>query len=575
LQLTFPKGAEPLAKAFGSCRTHLVWVAAFSALVNLLYLTPTLYMMQVYDRVVPTGSLTTLWLVSGAAVLALGSLALLDWVRTRLLTRVGLRLERQLAPSLLSRLLDVRSPSAGPQALRDFENVRQAVSGQAMLALFDAPWTPIYLAACFLLHPWIGLLTLLGGGVLIGLALLNEIDSRPRIKAASQAMNEALRAQESLTHQGETLRALGMRRAAIVQQLVQRRTAAERSLQAQLTGGKYTGAIKFVRLALQSAALGMAAILAIRGEISAGAIIAASVLLSRAVAPLELLVGSWSLLVQARTSWKALIDFFVETKTYENVRTALPHPLGRLAIENVVVQLPGADRPQLRALNLQLEPGQVLGIVGPSGSGKTTLARVAAGALEPAAGVVRLDGADYASRESDDLARYIGYLPQAPGLFPGSIKDNISRFQRHAGEPADAVDARAVAAATLAGAHEMILRLPQGYDTELGPMGAGLSAGQAQRVALARAIYGDPVLLVLDEPNSNLDQEGETALMNAILASAQRGAAVIVVAHRAGVLARVDRLLVLREGVVQKEGPREEVLAWLGTDRKVIREVAR
>jgi ABC-type protease/lipase transport system fused ATPase/permease subunit len=281
LQLTFPKGAEPLAKAFGSCRTHLVWVAAFSALVNLLYLTPTLYMMQVYDRVVPTGSLTTLWLVSGAAVLALGSLALLDWVRTRLLTRVGLRLERQLAPSLLSRLLDVRSPSAGPQALRDFENVRQAVSGQAMLALFDAPWTPIYLAACFLLHPWIGLLTLLGGGVLIGLALLNEIDSRPRIKAASQAMNEALRAQESLTHQGETLRALGMRRAAIVQQLAQRRTAAERSLQAQLTGGKYTGAIKFVRLALQSAALGMAAILAIRGEISAGAIIAASVLLSR------------------------------------------------------------------------------------------------------------------------------------------------------------------------------------------------------------------------------------------------------------------------------------------------------
>ena len=573
--LTLPRGAEPLTRALKSCRTHLIWVAVFSALVNLLYLTPTLYMMQVYDRVVPTGSLTTLALITGAAVLALGSLALLDWVRTRLLTRVGLRLERQLAAPLLSRLVDLRTPASGPLALRDFETVRQAVSGQAMLALFDAPWTPIYLAACFLLHPWLGALTLLGGLVLVGLALLNEIDSRPRIKAASLAMNEALRAQESLTHQSETLRALGMRRASIAQQLVQRQTAAERNLQAQLTGGKYTGAIKFVRLALQSAALGLAAILATRGEISAGAIIAASVLLSRAVAPVELLVGSWSLLVQARTSWKNLIDLFVETEAHDRPRTALPAPLGHLAVENATVQLPGTERPQLRALNLRLEPGQTLGVIGPSGSGKTTLARLAAGALEPTAGVVRLDGADYHTRESDDLARYIGYMPQSPGLFPGSIKDNISRFQRHAGEAAGTLDAGAVAAAKLAGAHDMILRLPEGYDTELGPMGAGLSAGQAQRVALARALYGDPVLLVLDEPNSNLDQEGETALMNAILATAQRGAAVVVVAHRAGVLARVDRLLVLRDGVVQNEGPREEVLAWLGSERKVIREVAR
>lgn len=573
--LSFPKGTEPLARALRSCRTHLVWVAVFSALVNLLYLTPTLYMMQVYDRVVATGSLTTLALVTGAAVLALGSLALLDWVRTRLLTRVGLRLERKLATPILSRLVDAKSPASGALALRDFETVRQAVSGQAMLALFDAPWTPIYLAACFMLHPWLGALTLAGGLILVGLALLNEIDSRPRIKAATQAMNEALRAQESLTHQSETLRALGMRRASIVQQLAQRQTAAERNLQAQMTGGKYTGAIKFVRLALQSAALGLAAILAIRGEISSGAIIAASVLLSRAVAPVELLVGSWSLLVQARNSWKGLVDLFVETEDHERPRTALPAPVGHLAIENATVQLAGTERPQLRALNLKLEPGQTLGVIGPSGSGKTTLARLAAGALEPTAGVVRLDGADYQTRESDDLARFIGYMPQSPGLFPGSIKDNISRFQRHTGEPAERIDARAVAAAQLAGAHDMVLRLPDGYDTELGPMGAGLSAGQAQRIALARALYGDPVLLVLDEPNSNLDQEGETALMNAILASAQRGAAVIVIAHRAGVLARVDRLVVLRDGVVQKEGPREEVLSWLGGERKVLREVAR
>lgn len=572
--LTFPKGAEPLAKAVKSCRTHLIWVAAFSAFVNILYLTPTLYMMQVYDRVVTTGSLTTLALISGAAILALGSLALLDWVRGRLLMRAGLRLERRLAPALLSRLIDVRTSATGAQSLRDFETIRQTMSGQALLALFDAPWTPIYLAACFLLHPWLGGLTLLGGMVLIGLAVLNEMDSRPRIKAASQAMNEVLRAQDSFVHQAETLRALGMRRASVAQQLLQRRMAAEGNLEAQLTGGRYSGTIKFVRLALQSASLGLAAILAIRGDISAGAIIASSVLLSRAVAPIELLVGSWSLLIQARTGWNNLVELFVSTADHEHARTALPSPLGRLAVENATVQLAGSDKPQLRALNLVLEPGQTLGVIGPSGSGKTTLARLVAGAVEPMIGTVRLDGSDFKSRESDDLARFIGYMPQSPGLFPGSIKDNISRFQRHAGEDPATVDTRAVAAASLAGAHEMILRLPNGYDTELGPMGSGLSAGQAQRVALARALYGDPVLLVLDEPNSNLDQEGEAALMNAILASAQRGAAVVVVAHRAGVLARVDRLLVLREGVVQKEGRREEVLAWLGTDRRIVRQVA-
>ncbi len=572
--LSFPKGSEPLAEALKSCRTHLVWVAAFSAFVNILYLTPTLYMMQVYDRVVPTGSLTTLALITGAALLALGSLALLDWVRGRLLMRAALRLERRLAPTILSRVIETRTAGSGAQSLRDFETVRQAVSGQALLAVFDAPWTPIYLGACFLIHPWLGLLTLLGGLVLIGLAVLNEMDSRPRIKAATQAMNEALRAQDSFTHQAETLRALGMRRASIARQLIQRRAAAEGNLEAQLTGGRYSGAIKFVRLALQSAALGLAAILAVRGDISAGAIIAASVLLSRAVAPIELLVGSWSLLVQARTGWTNLVNLFVETADHERDRTAMPAPLGRLAVENATVQLPGGDRPQLRAVNLRLEPGQTLGVIGPSGSGKTTLARVIAGALEPVAGTVRLDGSDYQNRESDELARFIGYMPQSPGLFPGSIKDNISRFQRHAGEDPAVVDARAVAAASLAGAHEMILRLPNGYDTELGPMGAGLSAGQAQRVALARALYGDPVLLVLDEPNSNLDQEGETALMNAILASAQRGAAVVVVAHRAGVLSRIDRLAVLRDGVIQKEGPREEVLAWLGTDRRIVQQVA-
>ena len=297
-----------------------------------------------------------------------------------------------------------------------------------------------------------------------------------------------------------------------------------------------------------------------RGQISAGAIIAASVLLSRAVAPVELLVGAWPGLVQARTSWKALNDLFAGTAARDLPRTALPAPAGALSVETVTVRLSENEPPQLRAASFKLGPGQTLGVVGASGSGKTTLARVIAGALKPASGTVRLDGAEYDARDGDELARHIGYLPQVPSLFAGSIKDNISRFAAATGTPVETVDRDAVAAAMAAGAHEMIQRLPHGYDTMLGPFGQGLSTGQAQRVALARALYGNPALLVLDEPNSNLDQDGETALMSAILAAAARGAAVVIVAHRAGVLARVDRLLVMHDGAVQTEGPREQVL---------------
>ena len=555
------RGAEPLAEAFRACRTHFVWAAVFSALVNLLYLTPTLYMMQVYDRVVPTGGMTTLALITAVAVFALATLALLDWLRSRLLVRAGLRLDRQLAARVLSRVMDIQSRTPGSQALREFDNVRQAVSGSGALALFDAPWTPIYLACCFLLHPWIGVLTLVGGIILFILAVLNERDSRPRIRSAYQATTAAYQAQESIAGQTEVVRALGMRRASITRQIDQRRSAVDQSADAQLSGGKYSGAIKFIRLVLQSAALGLAALLAVRGEISAGAIIASSVLLSRAVAPIELLVGAWPQLVQARASWKTLTDLFVQTATQDQPRTALPAPVGRLAAEGVTVKLAGTETPQLRQVSFRLEPGQTLGVIGPSGSGKTTLARVLAGAQATTTGAVRLDSAEYEAREADELARHIGYLPQTPSLFPGSVKDNISRFAASSGLAPAEVDAGAVRAAQAAGAHEMILRLPKGYDTELGAFGAGLSACQAQRVALARALYGDPALLVLDEPNSNLDQDGETALMNAILVAAQRGAAVVVVAHRAGGLARVDRLLMLRDGVMQVEGPREEVLA--------------
>lgn len=554
-------GTEPLAEAFRACRVHFIWAAVFSALVNLLYLAPTIYMMQVYDRVVPTGGLTTLLLVTVVVVFALATLALLDWLRGRLLLRAGMRLDRLLTARILARVVDLQGRQPQTQALREFDNVRGAVSGPGALALFDAPWTPLYLVVCFMVHPAIGILTLVGGAILLALAVLNERDSRPRLRLAIQSANHAYSAQEGVAAQAEVVRALGMKASSIARQIAQRDSATLNYADAQLTGGKYSGAIKFLRLSLQSLALGLGALLAVRGEISAGAIIAASVLLSRAVAPIELLVGSWPALVQARTSWTSLIDLFASTAAVEAVRTALPAPIGRLRVEGVTVKFDDADTPQLRQVSFALEPGQTLGIVGPSGSGKTTLARVLAGALTPNLGLVRLDAAEYGARASDELARFIGYLPQTSGLFAGSVKDNISRFAAATGIEPARIDATAVAAAQAAGAHEMILELPHGYDTMLGPYGAGVSAGQAQRIALARALYGDPVLLVLDEPNSNLDGDGEAALMSAILAAAARGAAVVVIAHRAGVLSRVDRLLTLRDGVVQLSGPREEVLA--------------
>ena len=561
------KGAEPLAEALRACRTHFVWAAVFSALVNILYLTPTLYMMQVYDRVVPTGGLTTLVLISVVAVFALASLGLLDWLRQRLLLRAGLRLDRMLSPRILSRALGVQGRTLNSQVLREFDSVRSALSGAGALALFDAPWTPLYLACCFLLHPAIGVLTLVGGAVLFALAWLNERDSRPRLARAMQSSTAAYAAQEGVAAQAEVVRALGMRAASVARQIGQRRTAADAQADAQLTGGKYSGAIKFVRMTLQSVSLGLAAFLVVRGEISAGSIIASSVLLSRAVAPVEQLVGAWPNLVQARASWGHLVDLFKQTAGQERPRTALPAPKGRLRVEGATVRLVEGGAPQLSAASLSLEPGQTLGVVGASGSGKTTLARVVAGALAPASGAVRLDGADYDARESDELAAHIGYLPQVPSLFAGTIKDNISRFAAARGATPDQIDRDAVAAAQAAGAHEMILRLPLGYDTELGPFGQGVSAGQAQRIALARALYGEPALLVLDEPNSNLDQEGEAALMTAVLHAAQRGAAVVIVAHRAGILSRVDRLLVMADGAVQMEGPREEILARMRAGR--------
>jgi ATP-binding cassette subfamily C protein len=551
----------PLVAALRACRPHLLAAAVFSALINILLLAPTIYMMQVYDRVVPTEGRLTLLYLTLVVAFALGTQTALESVRSRLLTLAGLRLDRLLAGGILQKLMSAMAPGASAQGMREFDIVRQALSGPVAVAAFDIPWTPIYVLVAFMIHPALGAMTIVGGAVLVALAVLNERATRTRAREAFVAQSQAYASQEAAAANGEVVRALGMRGALRERQLADRRAGLDLSAKAQFTGGGYSAATKFTRMFLQSAALGLGAWLAVDKQISAGAIIAASVLMSRALQPIEQLVGSWAVVGQARGALNNLIKLFPPGRGLEVSGTQLPAPTGALALEQVAVRAPGEGPVLLRGVSLRLTPGEVLGVIGPSGAGKTTLARVAAGAVTPELGTVRLDGANLADWDGDRLGRYIGYVPQDSGLLAGSIKDNISRFEIWSGGDPAIVDAEVVAAAQAAGVHELILRLPKGYDTTLGAGGRGLSAGQAQRVALARALYGQPPLLVLDEPNSALDADGETALNNAILSAKARGAAILIVAHRTGILNIADRLLVLREGQVELVGPRAEVVA--------------
>lgn len=551
----------PLVAALRACRPHLMAAAVFSALINILLLAPTIYMMQVYDRVVPTEGRLTLLYLTLVVAFALGTQTALESVRSRLLTLAGLRLDRLLAGGILQKLMSAMAPGASAQGMREFDIVRQALSGPVAVAAFDIPWTPIYVLVAFMIHPALGAMTIVGGAVLVALAVLNERATRTRAREAFVAQSQAYASQEAAAANGEVVRALGMRGALRERQLADRRAGLDLSAKAQFTGGGYSAATKFTRMFLQSAALGLGAWLAVDKQISAGAIIAASVLMSRALQPIEQLVGSWAVVGQARGALNNLIKLFPPGRGLEVSGTQLPAPTGALALEQVAVRAPGEGPVLLRGVSLKLTPGEVLGVIGPSGAGKTTLARVAAGAVTPELGTVRLDGANLADWDGDRLGRYIGYVPQDSGLLAGSIKDNISRFEIWSGGDPAIVDAEVVAAAQAAGVHELILRLPKGYDTTLGAGGRGLSAGQAQRVALARALYGQPPLLVLDEPNSALDADGEMALNSAILSAKARGAAILIVAHRTGILNIADRLLVLREGQVELVGPRAEVVA--------------
>lgn len=557
----------PISAALRACRRHLVIAAAFSALINILYLAPSIYMMQVYDRVVPTGGIVTLVWITGVAGVAIVTLAALESLRTRVLARVSLRLNRQLSGEILERLMARTKTRPGEpstrQAMREFDVIRQAVGGPAASAVFDAPWTPLYLIVAFAIHPVLGFLIIGAGVVLVMLALVNERQTRTRSNDAHVATAAAYAAQQTAIAEAETIRALGMRRAMVARQIEQRRAGLDATNKLQFLGARYSAISKFVRMFMQSLALGAGAWLAVEGQISVGAIIAASILLSRALQPIEQLVGNWSTISQARMALKTIRQLFSSTESSNVERTALPEPKGHLELERIVVKsAQGADL-VLRNVSFEIRPGEILGVIGPSGAGKSTLARIAAGAISPDAGEVRIDGASINDWDPEALAVHIGYLPQMPAMLPGTVSENISRFAGARGVDKAEIDRMVVAAAVQAGAHEMILRFPNGYDTRLREDGHELSAGQSQRIALARALYGDPKIFIFDEPNSALDTDGEEALGRAIAAAVVRGAGVMVVAHRTAVLSNANRLMVMQNGSVAHIGPRQDVIEEL------------
>ncbi|HEX6660932.1 MAG TPA: type I secretion system permease/ATPase [Sphingomicrobium sp.] len=550
-----------IAEALSDCRQHFIAAAAFSLLINLLYLAPTIYMLQVYDRVVPTGGKTTLLFITAALALALLTLSMLDMTRNRLLVRASQRIDALIAPRLLRQMMAADSGAAG-QAMRDFDSVRTAMASPAIAAIFDVPWTPVFLIVAFMLHFWIGIMAIVSAVLLISLAWANQKATQRKMEVATSAMAAAHNSQQAAAVHGTTVKGLGMTGAMVDRQLGHRRLALANMLSAQFAGSRLTASSRFFRLFVQSAALGLGAILALAGDISAGAIIASSVLLSRALQPIESIIGAWSSLASARAAMRRLSQA-LDSVDDQRIYTILPEPEGVLDVEDVGLR--GRDgRPILLGISVRAEPGKILGIIGPSGSGKTTLGKIMIGAMQPTVGTIRIDGARITDWDQDELGRHFGYMPQEPSLFEGTVKENISRFEQARNDDhARQIDEAVVKAAKEAGVHELILQQPKGYDSPLGLMGAGLSAGQAQRVALARALYGEPRVLMLDEPNAFMDQAGEAALVIAMAKARARGATVIIIAHRRGILSAADRLLVLDSGRPRMLGSAAEVSARL------------
>ena len=537
-------------------RPTFVCALVFSLFSNVLVLAIPLFSLQVYDRVMSSRSGVTLTMLTLVAAFALLVHAVLEAVRSRLMVHVGLWLERVWAPELLRRSVR-QGPdgdgATGARVLRDLATVRNFITGPGIFHLFDAPWVPVYAVVMFILHPDLGWLTLGGGAVLFGLAWASEVFTREPLKEAGQRLTLAQARADEYVRRADVIEAMGMLPGLIAHWATESLRTQDLLAVSWHRSALLAAMARFGRFGVQIGVVAVGAWLCINDNLSLGSVVAASILLTRALAPVESLVGSWKNFIGARAA-HARVREAIANHGRPRHATSLPAPVGRLSVDRIEIELPHLERPVLTGIDMDLTPGESLGIIGPSAAGKSTLARIILGIQQPSRGRVRLDGADMATWPREDLGRHIGYLPQAIQLFPGTIKRNIARMT----EPDDC---QVIEAAKLAGVHEMILRLPLGYDTEIADALMNLSGGQRQRIAIARAFYGEPRLLILDEPNSNLDADGENALIRALEHARGRGVTTIVIAHRARVLMSVDRLMVLREGRMDMLGARDDVLA--------------
>ncbi|MEM8655152.1 MAG: type I secretion system permease/ATPase [Pseudomonadota bacterium] len=535
----------------------LYWaVGLFSLFANLLMLTGPMYMLQVYDRVLGSRSEETLLALSLLVVFLYGIMGILDFTRGRVMARVGARFQNDLDRRVFDAV--VRKSAVAPDlrtqsGLSDLEGIQRFLTSPVLMAFFDLPWTPIFIAAIFMFHPWLGFLALAGGGLLILIATVNQIMSRLPQARAGQAGQVAGAMSDQLRVEAEMVQAMGMRDAAFDRWHKARGTALDEQISATDIGGGFTSLTKTLRLFLQSAMLGLGAYLVLQNEMTPGAMIAGSILLGRALAPIELMLTQWPVAQRAVRGWAGLAEL-LGTVPPEPTRTALPKPKARLVAKNLTVVPPGEKTAALRSLNFDLPPGHAMGVIGPSGAGKSTLARCLTGVWRPAGGSIRLDAAALDQYAPAVLGMHVGYLPQRVQLFDGTIAENIARLSTTPD------DQKVVEAAQKADAHKMILELPEGYDTRIDVNQHRLSGGQVQRIGLARALYDDPVILVLDEPNSNLDNEGTLALNNAIRAAKADGRSVIIMAHRPAAIQECDLLLVVDDGARVAFGPKDEVL---------------
>lgn len=548
--------ATDLQRALRACRSSFVSVGFFSMFVNLLMLVPPMYMLQVYDRVLTTQSVETLLMLTLVVVFLFMIMGGLELVRSRMLVRVGNRLDTNINARLYGAMFRRSVVSQGQQSaqpLNDLTSLRQFLTGNGLFAFFDAPWVPVYLGVLFLFHPWLGIFATFAGIVLLVLAIANEKATKTLL---AEANSEHIKAQDlanSNLRNAEVLHAMGMLPGIMGRWSEKHHEFLAKQSRASDRAGALTNASKVLRLLFQSMILGLGAYLVLQAEMTAGMMIAGSIIMGRALAPIDQMIGSWKGFVNARGAYGRLNEL-LEQIPEDNRRMSLPAPRGDVAIETVAAAPPGVRMATIRGINFAVSAGEHVGIIGPSAAGKSTLARVLLGIWPAQVGNVRLDGAEVTHYNRDELGPHIGYLPQDIELFDGTISENIARF----GE----VDPdKVVKAARKAGVHEMILELPNGYDTYISSTSGALSGGQRQRVGLARALYGDPVLVVLDEPNSNLDDAGERHLGQAIQTLKSEGVTLFVISHRTSVLKNMDKLLVLKEGQVSMFGPRDDVLA--------------